>query len=238
MLTVCVALLAAGCFAPDLGDGAILCGASDVCPPDYVCRPDHHCWKSAGENADGGVGLATADLSMSMGGDLAGVVLDLASGGGSCAAAGARSCSDATHSAVCAAVGGTPVVDRACPPSSTCAGGHCQPPTGAAICHKPADCSGGTVCTPFVSGGTLATYCAPALPGASGGTYASCNLPGPDASCKSGYCVTDGANGSLHFCLAPCAGANQCPGGNSCDPVAAPATIEGAPTSGLSVCAM
>ena len=95
------------------------------------------------------------------------------------------------------AAGGSGVVDRACPPSSTCVGGHCQPPPVAAVCHKAADCSGGTVCTLFVVNGTVGTYCAPPLPGA-----------------------------------------NECPGGNNCHPVAPPSLVEGAPLSGLSVCAM
>jgi hypothetical protein len=40
-------VLLAGCFAPDLGDGAIACGvADDGCPPRYFCHADRRCYKT------------------------------------------------------------------------------------------------------------------------------------------------------------------------------------------------
>lgn len=34
-----VALLAAGCFGPDIADDAIACGVGSLCPPGFVCDP-------------------------------------------------------------------------------------------------------------------------------------------------------------------------------------------------------
>ena len=65
--------LGAGCFAPDLGNGAIACGEDDICPPDYYCHADRHCYqtpqscptavacngKDCGEMPDGCGGVAT-----------------------------------------------------------------------------------------------------------------------------------------------------------------------------------
>ncbi len=60
--TLACVLAAAGCFPPDLGDGAIGCGSDGACPPHYYCHQDtNRCYKSpGGSGGDGGVG---ADLS-------------------------------------------------------------------------------------------------------------------------------------------------------------------------------
>jgi hypothetical protein len=59
-------LVAVGCFAPDLGDGVIACGAGGLCPPSYFCRGDGHCWKT------GDAGVVVIDMGTSA--DFAGCV--------------------------------------------------------------------------------------------------------------------------------------------------------------------
>ncbi len=56
-------ILLAGCFTPNLGDGAVACGTNDLCPPRYFCHPaDRHCYlaPAVGGGDDGG---AAADLA-------------------------------------------------------------------------------------------------------------------------------------------------------------------------------
>ncbi|MDB4970108.1 MAG: hypothetical protein JWN44_5797 [Myxococcales bacterium] len=208
--------LVAGCFPPDLGDGRVACGTTGACPPDYICRADQHCWKTAGSGT-------TDDMSMPPGADLAMTVE-------TCTAAGMRVCTDASHSAVCTAVAASPMLDRTCPPTSSCSGGHCQPPTGAVTCKKPSDCSNADVCTPFVIAGAVDTRCAPPLPGATGGAGTGCTTVGFDAKCRSGYCAR--ANGN-NVCETPCSNQNDC-GGTNCD--AATVVVEGANTTALKSC--
>lgn len=181
----------------------------------------------------------TADLATTVmsGGDLAtGAAADLATLPMSCTP-GARLCADATHSAVCGAAPPMAIVDRACPPSSSCSNGYCAPPPGAASCTRSADCSGGQVCDLFVVGGVLAGSCAPPLAGGHD-LYSACGPPyGVDGTCKTGACALDANDPSLHQCLFPCGAAKDCPGGNNCDPVAGSVTIEGVSAGALRFCA-
>jgi len=39
-----LALALAGCFRPDIEDGAIACGPETACPPGYECGSDNRCW--------------------------------------------------------------------------------------------------------------------------------------------------------------------------------------------------
>jgi hypothetical protein len=208
------AFVAGGCFTPDLGDGQVACGSGGICPPDYVCRSDQHCWKATG--GDGDLGMTTG--------------ADLAITPEPCTAAGMRVCADSGHSAVCSAAAVAPTLDRTCPPSSICASGHCQPPAGAVMCKKSADCTNGTVCTPFVVGAVVDTRCAPPLPGAAGGSGSSCSATGFDTTCKSGYCARVGSN---NLCETPCNNQNDC-GGNNCDN--AMLTVEGTTAGALKSC--
>ena len=181
------AALVGSCFAPDLGDGQVVCGAGGACPSGYVCRTDDRCWRTGSDgSSDGGGG-------------------DLASG--------------------CA---------RSCPPGSSCSGGLCQPPTGAQMCKRAGDCSGGNVCAPFVVGGMVKFLCASPLPGANA---SRCGAPGADTTCKSGYCVVDGNDATLHVCLVPCMNANDC-GGSNCDPAQPPVVIEGVTAPMFKICAV
>lgn len=125
---------------------------------------------------------------------------------------------------------------RRCPPTSACADAICQPPPGATMCQRAADCSGGQVCTPFNVRGQVKFLCAPPLPGASGGSSARCASEGTDTSCTSGYCVTDGNDSSVHLCLVPCLAQSDC-GGTNCDP-ANPIGVEGVTTLAFRVCAL
>ena len=96
-LSWALALVVAGCFTPDLGEGQVLCGVDDACPPSYVCRADGRCYHDAG---DGG---AT---------DLAGSVADLGNGG---AARCARACPPTSSCAagVCTPPSGATMCQRA-----------------------------------------------------------------------------------------------------------------------------
>src|SRR6185436_6445055 len=53
-----LALLAAGCYHPDIGDGQYTCGAGDArCPTGFVCDPCARCVRPGREcnaNPDGG----------------------------------------------------------------------------------------------------------------------------------------------------------------------------------------
>lgn len=212
-------LLVAGCFTPDLGEGQVACGAGGACPPDYVCHDDGRCWHGP---ADGGT---------TGGGDLL-----LGNSGGSCGVEGTRLCVDATHSGACHA--GAAVVDRDCPPTSTCTSGHCAPPAGARPCSRAADCMSGEVCDEYVAGAGVSGFCTPAISGAVGGAAAPCTAPGWDNGCKTGLCAADAKDGTVHACLYPCKGDGDCGGnGAKCQGVIGePGTIEGAPAGGLKFC--
>jgi hypothetical protein len=185
-----IAVLVAGCFTPDLGDGQVLCGAGGACPPSYVCRADGRCYHDAG---DGGA-------------------TDLAGGG--------TSGDLATH------------CDRPCPPTSSCAGGICAPPVGAAACMRTSDCAGGAVCNEFNMNGMLHGFCTPPIGG--GGSAAHCDGAGYDLTCATGICVAD--DKSRLACLFPCKGDGDCPSGKCQSTVTQPRMIEGAPTGGLRFC--
>ena len=76
-----------------------------------------------GDGGGGGGGTSGADLAGTH--DLAGAVFDLSGPMGSCAA-DQRQCSGTVASDRCE--GGMFVVDRVCPPASSCATGYCAPP--------------------------------------------------------------------------------------------------------------
>jgi hypothetical protein len=106
-----------------------------------------------------------------------------------------------------------------------------------AACQRAADCSGGAICVPYAANGTVKFHCAAPLAGATLGSSARCAAAGSDASCKSGYCVTDANDAALHLCLYPCLGQNDC-GGNNCDPVQPPVLVEGVTAPMFNVCAL
>lgn len=146
---------------------------------------------------------------------------------------------DDTSGGVDSGAGATITVDaasvaceRTCPPGSTCANGHCQPPAGATPCSKASDCSGGMVCDLYVSGSSLVGYCTTAFPSA--GT--SCSTPGYDSACVTGICARD--DDDHERCLVPCENGDDstCPGDWTCRLVGAPLQIEGVPTSGQYAC--
>lgn len=232
---VCGALLVAGCFAPNLGDGALVCGGGGNCPPGYVCRADQHCWRTTLADGSGDLSAA-ADLSgagdLGPGRDLA-LPPDLGIGPTTCTSA-ARVCQNASVSAACELFGGsyTEQPDRACPPTSGCSDGYCQPPSGALACTRPADCAPvpDTTCDPFVvvQGGkqTILGACVPPF-GSSNGT---CSATGFDSTCSSGFCISAGTK---TVCLVLCAQASDCPTGETC--AARLTTVEGLTTS-VSVC--
>jgi hypothetical protein len=78
IVVACTAALCAvaGCFSPDLGDGAVVCALDRSCPPQYHCADDGRCRRGAAST--GGKDLGAADLSVDDITDLAGVTGDLA----------------------------------------------------------------------------------------------------------------------------------------------------------------
>jgi hypothetical protein len=49
----------AGCFAPDYGNGELLCASDGTCPEGYHCASDRACWRDG--TGPGGGDLAAAD---------------------------------------------------------------------------------------------------------------------------------------------------------------------------------
>jgi hypothetical protein len=62
-----LALLIAGCFTPNLGDGAVACGVNGLCPARYFCHSDNRCYKTP--DTSGGDMAETFDFAA---GDFAG----------------------------------------------------------------------------------------------------------------------------------------------------------------------
>lgn len=128
-----IAVLAAGCFTPDLGDGSVACGANGMCPPKYYCHAaDQRCHKTPDTSG-------VVDMSMSEDGssgpdlmstDLAGA--DLSS---NCTKAlcGARNCGRIPDEC-----GGIETCGGGCPANKSCGGGM---PGTANICGGPQACT-------------------------------------------------------------------------------------------------
>jgi len=159
-----------------------------------------------GDGGGGGGGTSSHDLAGTSGADLAGVVFDLSGSMGTCAA-DQRQCSGTVASDHCE--GGMFVVDRVCPPASSCATGYCAPPAamfGTQIGAR-CDANGGAQqlqcmasptatlsCQPFVDPPTkmLRWFCDTAVgPGRAG---QHCTKPG---DCRSGVCAA--VNGGVCF---------------------------------------
>jgi hypothetical protein len=72
-----VAIAAAGCFSPQLGDGDVACGVGDSCPPAYRCNTTlGRCFRQASTADEHD--LAMNDQSVDIPTDLAGATGDLA----------------------------------------------------------------------------------------------------------------------------------------------------------------
>jgi hypothetical protein len=146
----------------------------------------------------GGGGGGSPDFAGTSGADLAGVAVDLSGPLGSCAA-DQRQCSGTVASDRCE--GGMFVVDRVCPPASSCMAGYCAPPTamfGTQIGAR-CDANGGAQqlqcmasptamlsCQPFVDLATkeLRWFCDTGVGMGRAGQH--CAKPG---DCRSGVCV-------------------------------------------------
>jgi hypothetical protein len=125
--------------------------------------------------------------------------------------------------------------DRFCPPLSFCAGGYCQPPSGALLCSRLSDCPSNKVCDVYTGiFGQFSGYCTDAVP-VPGGLYASCDMGG---TCQTGLCAIPSGGGPAQAqCLFPCSGANSdCPDGGNCRSLFAPSNLEGSATSNLKAC--
>lgn len=129
----CLPLVAAACFTPDLGDGAVACGANGLCPPLYFCHAaDQRCYKTP----DSG---GAVDMSVASGGDLASAGGDLARADlASCskAACGPRNCGT-----ILDGCGGVENCGGPCPSPQSCGGGN-------ASTRQANVCSSGPACTP------------------------------------------------------------------------------------------
>ena len=129
-------------------------------------------------------------------------------------------------SGVCS--GGTPMMERECPPMSACSGGHCQPPSGAKTCAQVTDCTAPQVCILFVVSAALSGRCSDPMPRA---TTAATKTCATNAECTTGICSVDGEDAAHVKCLSPC---GSC--GGDCHAIGSPAAIEGVPVSGLRAC--
>jgi len=69
-LTLVFCSLVAGCFAPDVTNGGLSCGADDHCPPGFHCASDKTCWSNGHDPSGDGSDLATSEQSD--GGDASG----------------------------------------------------------------------------------------------------------------------------------------------------------------------
>ncbi|HJZ88504.1 MAG TPA: hypothetical protein VKN99_25200, partial [Polyangia bacterium] len=181
---------------------------------------------SGGTGGTGGTGGAP-DAGMDSGPD----------GGPICAGqpADTRVCLGSATSGHCDGTGGA-LIDRVCPPDSTCSSGYCQPPPGGA-CATSSQCLLGRICMLFVSNGgsSLQGSCSDPyiIVGGGGFIYQNCTSGG---QCRSGICATDADDTSLNQCLYPCRNDNDCPMGGGCHAISAPSAIEGTSTSGVKGC--
>ncbi len=131
------AIAVAGCFPPDLGDGAVACGNNGSCPPRYFCHAaDQKCWKTPdpGMSLDmsiivGDGAMAPPDMTKV---DLAGADLSV------CVkvSCGTRNCGTIPDGC-----GGIESCPPGCTPPQTCGGGN----TGV---RMPNVCNSGPNCTP------------------------------------------------------------------------------------------
>lgn len=166
-----LSLVAAGCFTPDLGDGAIACGANRACPPRYFCHADNHCYKTPDSGGDADLGGETFDFA---GGDFAacvraicgaqscGVIPDncgstmdcgnLCSTGRSCGGGGTPhqcgcptqvSCGNRNCGTIPDGCGGVESCGGTCPSGQTCGG-------GGGGSKMPNVCASGPACMPKV----------------------------------------------------------------------------------------
>ncbi|MGZ3406700.1 MAG: hypothetical protein ACXVAN_09690 [Polyangia bacterium] len=162
-----LAILLAGCFTPDLGDGALACGTNGACPPRYYCHADQRCYKTP--DASGGGDMAdtfdfaggdfAACMKVTCGAQSCGVIPDncgstidcgnLCSMGKSCGGGGTpHQCGCVTQVACgnrnCGTMpdgcGGVQSCGGACPSGQTCGGGG----AGSRMANV---CSGGPTCT-------------------------------------------------------------------------------------------
>jgi hypothetical protein len=163
------ALVAAGCFSPGLGDGAVACGDGDRCPPRYFCHAvDRRCYKTPdeggadfGESFDfGGEDFASCSRA-SCGPQSCGVIPDECGGtldcgdgcsmGRSCGGGGTPhqcgcptqvSCGARNCGTMPDGCGGVESCGASCPSGQTCGGGN-----GGA--KMPNVCSAGQACVPM-----------------------------------------------------------------------------------------
>jgi hypothetical protein len=181
----------------------------------------------------GGTGGDLAGVTL----DLAGAILDLSGPMGSCTP-DQRKCAGAAASDRCEA--GMFVVDRACPPGSSCANDYCAPPTamfGTQIGAR-CDANGGAhqlqcmaspmanlTCQPFVDPGTknVRWFCDTAV--APGKTRSPCTR---NNECRSGVCAV-----SAGVCFEACQRDQDCQlGGGTATCQSLQITIEGVTITG------
>lgn len=124
---------AAGCFTPNLGEGAVACGDNGLCPTRYYCHAaDQRCYTTPDPGGAGdlsvGDGAALPDLTT---GDLAGADLSMCTK----AACGNRNCGMIPDNC-----GGVETCGMACPSNQMCGYGN---PGMANVCGS------GKMCTPI-----------------------------------------------------------------------------------------
>jgi hypothetical protein len=194
---------------------------------------------ACGDSSSGGsVGDASPPVDASAVGDASG-------GADGASLANGRGCADGTTSgrvrcASCQGLGCNPCTSiepgRFCPAQSSCSGGYCQPPPGAASCSRAADCTGGKACNLFASSDNKAVgFCTDPFPA---NTTPIINCPTPtDLHCDTGICVT--RDFQSYQCLSLCGATTDCPSGSCIDLLQLtnnPSFLEGLSLAGLKSC--
>ncbi len=190
-----IALVASGCFTPNLGEGQVLCGPSGQCPTGYQCAGDGKCYT-------GDVDLGNGDLAgcvrSTCGSDACGVISDNCEGtidcgdpctmGTTCGGGGTPhlcgcptevSCGVRNCGTIPDGCGGAETCGGACPMGQSCGGGNggnkmanvcaagmaCMPQ----VCHVGNDCG-------LISDGCSAVLdCGNCMPGKSCGADHMCH---------------------------------------------------------------
>jgi hypothetical protein len=173
ILPVTLALLVAGCFAPDYHNGNLRCASDDPkCPEGLHCASDGTCWMNGSDPENGGADLLASDdggdlspspdLSPQLSANGASCMLGSTCASGHCvdglccdlACTGQCEACDLTASpGMCKPVSGPPHGMRtACTNPGTTCGGVCDGVTAASCTYPPASTICGAACDGHCSG--------------------------------------------------------------------------------------
>jgi hypothetical protein len=214
-------------FSPDLGEGRVLCGPADHCPPGYGCGPDKRCYTFAWIAAtDGGVAdVAIPDLSNPSTDDLSQNNLDLTLPCVPLKCPQQNPCGKMDDGC-----GQTLNCGNTCPAALPFCGGGGPNVCGASMCVPAMTCPTGKQCGPYTDGCSSTITCGTCPAGqtcAGDGTQNHCCVPltacPPNSNCGR---APDGCGGAI-TCGGSCNGQRSCGGGgtaNQCGPNHSPCT--------------